>query len=68
MNNFEKIKNMTVEEMADFITDLTNGCEYGCLYCKNYIDGECSKNSELYDYIKGCKEWLESEVLSDETS
>lgn len=33
MNNYEKIKNMSVDEMADWVCDLHN-CEY-CPYLNN---------------------------------
>lgn len=62
MTNYEWIKNMSVEKMAEFITTATNGCEYGCFYCKNYVDGECVKDGYLHDYVKGCIEWLNTEV------
>lgn len=62
MTNYEKIKNMSVEDLVCFITDLTNGCEYGCMYCKNYVDGECTEGGWMSDYVKGCKQWLESEA------
>ena len=61
--NYERIRNMTIDEMVDFITDLTNGCEYGCMYCANYVNGECTKDGYMNDYVKGCKKWLESEAL-----
>ena len=66
LTNFERIKDMTVDEMTDFITDLTNGCEYGCKYCANFVDGECTKDGWMDDYISGCKKWLESEVSEAE--
>lgn len=59
MTNFECIKQMTVEEMADLIDDITYICfnNFGCESCPIY---ECTK-------IEGCNtdvimEWLESEV------
>lgn len=62
MTNYERIKNMSIDELANFLTVATNGCEYGCLYCNNYIDGECVANGHMYDYVKGCIEWLKSEA------
>lgn len=59
MTNFERIKQMTVEEIAGLIDDITCICcdSGGCKYCPIY---ECTK-------IEGCDtdvimEWLESEV------
>lgn len=67
MNNYDRIKSMSVEEMADFITDLTNGCEYGCMYCTNYVDGECIKDGYMNDYVKGCIQWLLQEVSENDS-
>lgn len=36
MTNFEKIKNMRVEELADFIRGLVD-----CNYCHVYCSGDC---------------------------
>lgn len=62
MTNFEKIKQMSVDELVNFITRLTNGCEYGCMYCANYVYGVCTKDGYMHDYVCGCKQWLESEA------
>lgn len=56
MTRYEKIRNMTSEEMAQFINGKTYGCvlRFGC-------PCDCGDN-----YPKSCvgkiKEWLESEV------
>lgn len=56
MTNYEKIKNMSVEEMAEFILNqqhhvLCNDvCSYGLHKCEGYSCNE------------GVKQWLESEV------
>ncbi len=52
MTNFERIKNMSVEEMAAQIIETGLGCEY----CK-YDDYTCSNDCEF-----GVKKWLESEA------
>jgi len=54
MNNFEKIKSMTIEEMADFLDD---GCS---TYCDTYCD--YGKTGCYGDCHQGIKKWLESEV------
>lgn len=48
MTNYEKIKQMSVEEMAEKLP---------CPYNEYYLD--CNKDC---DCKKCCKEWLESEV------
>ena len=40
MTNFEKIKNMSAEELADFICELTD-----CNCCHIYCSGGCAANS-----------------------
>ena len=60
MNNYEKIKNMSIEKMVNFIRELTND-EYTCSYC---IDDDCEGNFLDRDYNrcnKGIKLWLQSE-------
>lgn len=54
MTNYEKIKAMSVEEMAEFIHGLF-GWEGSCGFCKT-CDNDC---------IGGMKKWLESEVEED---
>lgn len=48
MNNFEKIKNMTLDEMAE--TLLT----YTCKWCKWACSDDCEELEEI-------KQWLEQE-------
>ena len=66
MNNYEKIKQMTVEEMAEFINELTNSGEYTCCYCKFYND--FYKDNQEFEFIcemncvEGIKQWLLQEV------
>lgn len=54
MNNYERIKAMSIEKMTDFLS-LHFSCEYcvgGSDYC-NYSISKCEKS---------LKQWLESEV------
>lgn len=51
MTNFEKIKNMRVEELADFISELTD-----CDRCHLLCGGDCQ-----YSW----KQWLKSEAEND---
>ena len=55
MNNYERIKAMSIEEMAEFIDEL--GCTL-CEKCK-YEDNNCIPYEEC---VNGLKLWLESEV------
>lgn len=55
MTNFEQIKEMTVEELAEFLKDIAVDCAYyavgGCFGCENpFCDRELAR------------EWLESEA------
>ena len=58
MTNFEKIKQMSAEDMAQFMLDImldtlnSNVCS---CYCEN-CDAQCLKNEEII------REWLESEA------
>ena len=54
MTNFEKIKAMSVEEMADFICDIYADNEHGDIR----IDGE-------WVFFENVTEYLESEVEED---
>ena len=53
MTNFEKIKNMTAEEMAEWLQDDINGC-----LCCIYGRGFTCPNTCIY----GISKWLESEA------
>ena len=54
MNNFEKIKNMTVDEMAEYLTKLTaTYCEY-CTF-KEF----CEKDENNLSCREVLKKWLE---------
>lgn len=57
MTNFERIKGMSVEELADYIHGVSEGtkpcvkCDMDCDFCE-LSDEECKEK---------IKEWLESE-------
>jgi hypothetical protein len=56
MNNFEKIKNMTLDEMAKYLTKLTSTyCEY-CTF-KEY----CEDNEDDISCREVLKQWLQQE-------
>jgi hypothetical protein len=70
MTNYEKIKNMSIEEMVKFFTDSDDAKE--CLICKmcmycaktKYKDGrfqfvQCC--DEEIECEKGIKEWLQAD-------
>ena len=58
MTNFEKIKAMSVEEMAMFLNDTTSVC-----LCCEYLTSCCVDGT--YDCYEGTRKWLESEVEED---
>lgn len=58
MTNFEKIKQMSVEDMGKFIR-ITKWFP-GCPYCIYFLKPDCYEN---HKHCKdGIKKWLESEV------
>lgn len=64
MNNYERIKNMTIDELAEFISALTYcsdaACnEKDCFIRKIGYEKLCTLTSF---YSSGAKQWLESEV------
>lgn len=60
MTNFEKIKKMTVEDVAKIITNM------GCTKCERII-GKCKADDDK-DCEETVSEWLESECEADEDS
>ena len=61
MTNYEKIQNMSIEEMA---VAIANGAPFDpCDYCKKYADyychGDRCRNLEDNEIVQN---WLESEV------
>ncbi len=53
MTNYEKIKNMSVEEMAEWLQEDISGC-FCCIYGRDFT----CPNTCIY----GIKQWLEREV------
>lgn len=56
MNNYERIKNMSIDEMAEMITNfnINSLCDY-CVGC------ECFSEDDEDICDKGLKQWLEQE-------
>ena len=73
MTNYERIKNMSIEEMAEFLKtcvsdDLIHGI--GCYQCidygtHHYTDGDCEATCSYFPIGLNVKKWLESEVTDD---
>ena len=61
MTNYEKIKSMSLKEMAEYIYLLGNGREYCYGHCA-YQDSENCPNDGGEGCKRGIVEWLESEV------
>lgn len=57
--NYDRIRNMCVEEMAEFITDIQ---EDPCNCCNYRSSGKCGGGYDLITCRKGVIEMLESEV------
>ncbi len=58
MTRYERIKAMTIEEMADWLIDM------GCKSCIHFVDTNCNtSNCE-----SGCKQWLEQEETENENT
>lgn len=58
MTNYERIKNMSVEEMAEELHIIDDG---GTLVCHKY---NCRKipDKEVFDCVSCYKDWLNEEV------
>ena len=68
MTNFDRIQNMSVDEMAlvIFESDLSNmgvNCELHCAYA---VNGKCYKTNNVGTCIDGIEKWLLSEVADNE--
>lgn len=61
MTNFEKLKNMSVDQLAE---KLNESLVCYCCPIKEFCN-ECDSTPEL-DCIDICKEWLKSEVQNNE--
>ena len=62
MTNYEKIKTMSVEEMAEYLSCLKLGCDTICVAAelwgiKNHTEESCCSSC-----VQAIKAWLESEV------
>ena len=53
--NYERIKNMTVEEMADFLRKYSN-----CSFCNHFFGSVVCSNCKQ-NYERPYKKWLQSE-------
>ncbi len=57
--NFDRIKDMGIEELAEFLLEVNDACYLPC----KIIDGKCKYFPENDKGCKDCfKEWLEREV------
>lgn len=59
MNNFEKIKSMTVDEMAEWLDN-----QLSCSFCEKFLNKTCG-HCEDFCYSKRpkrIKQWLLAEV------
>lgn len=64
MNNYEKIKSLSVDDFTKWIRELTND-EYTCTNCQFYWNDSCEGEFLNRDYKKcndGIKQWLLAEV------
>ena len=52
MTNFEKIKNLSIEEMANFIFDLLNTCDGGCINCVYRETSICTSVNMALAYLE----------------
>ena len=57
MNNYEKIKAMSIEEMAKFIPIAGDYCEV----CNFRCSPLCTEETEDMDCTRTIKKWLEAE-------
>lgn len=63
--NYDRIKSMSVEEMARFMAKLDE-CEKYCAFTK---DEKCNATgTEPFVCVKGCKQWLLQEVSDEQTN
>lgn len=66
MTNYEKIKNMSIEEMVVMFDEIRH---FGCYYCyfhyereRKGLDRQCPYTT---DCVEGYRKWLEQEVDND---
>lgn len=62
MTNYDKIRNMTLDEMAEFIFRTYFPCDYSksCRKCTQIIQDFCELTSDAKS-DENIKQWLESE-------
>ena len=60
MTNYEKIKNMSIDEMAARIVEFIEDCEPFCAYTNER--GECQHTGTLSACVGGVKEYLMNEA------
>ena len=60
MNNFEKIKTMTVDEMSEFLSNVVT-----CEICPVSVSGFCSEDTTYQECPEKFKQWLLSEVKNE---
>ena len=58
MTNFERIKEMSIEELAEFIKSTVEDCESYCAFTKN---GKCNSFGPDDRCAEGIKLYLQSE-------
>ena len=67
MTNYEKIRNMTIEEMTEMLMSgddlLLKPCNPECCKCFTE-DGACGSGKEV-ECAKATRNWLESEAKQD---
>lgn len=57
MNNFDKIRTMTLDEMADFLPIAGEYCEV-CIFRYSSL---CTEKTEDMDCTRTIKQWLQAE-------
>lgn len=67
MTNFEKIKQMSVENMAEMLLDESEKHFTYCNHCshQSFNAPHCTSSNLRIDCIHAVKKWLESEVDTD---
>ena len=64
MTNYEKIKSMSVEDMAEMFLDESENHYTYCNHCshQSFYAPHCTSNNLRIDCVYAVKKWLESEV------
>jgi hypothetical protein len=58
-NQYDRIRNMSIDEMAEFLKATIEDCEKYCAFTKN---GKCNSFGVEDKCAEGIKQWLETEV------